>query len=136
MRKALALIILLLVIASGLAVLVVLRVYRKPTPTPVGWRAHVTTIAGNGSPLFRELSSDQPTQVSFSDPFGVAVAKDGTIYISDAGETNRIFRVTTEGTITPLAGSREGYSDDNHASAAFNTPSGLAIDVEGNLYVA
>ena len=135
MRKALLLIILLVVIAGGLAAIVVYRWTRKPTPTPVGWRAHVTTIAGNGSPLFKQFSSEQPTRISFSDPFGVAVAKDGTIYIADAGETNRIFKIT-EGTITPVAGSQEGDSDDSHASASFNTPSGLAIDGDGNIYVA
>ena len=135
MRKALLLIVLLLVIAGGLAAIVVYRWTRKPTPTPVGWRAHVTTIAGNGSPLFKQFSSEQPTRISFSDPFGVAVAKDGTIYIADAGETNRIFKIT-EGTITPVAGSHEADSDDSHASASFNTPSGLAIDGDGNIYVA
>jgi DNA-binding beta-propeller fold protein YncE len=135
MRKALLLIALLLIVGGAIA-FVVFRLTRKPTPTPVGWRAHVTTIAGDGTPRVRE--SNQPTQAAFSDPFGVAVAKDGTVYISDAGESNRIVAISPEGRLNIFAGGAggEGFGDDKGGSAAFNTPSGLALDREGNLYVA
>src|SRR5688572_14463408 len=134
MRKALLLITVLLIVGGAIAFFV-LRLTREPTPTPVGWRAHVTTIAGDGTP--RERENNQPTQAAFSDPFGVAVAKDGTVYISDAGESNRIRKITPEGTLEGFAGgSFEGFVDDNEASAAFNTPSGLAIDKDDNVYVA
>src|SRR5688572_28841088 len=133
MRKALLLLAILLIV-GGVSAFFVFRLTRKPTPTPVGWRAHVSTLAGDGSPRVRD--SQQPTQTGFSDPFGIAVAKDGTIYISDAGESNRILAITPEGTLNIVAGAAEGFVDDNGASAAFNTPSGLAIDRDGNLYVA
>ena len=42
----------------------------RPLPTPIGWKAHVTTVAGDGSPAFRDGK-----QSGFSDPFGVAVAQ-------------------------------------------------------------
>ena len=109
MRKALLALILLLVVVA--IAFFVFRFTRKPAPTPIAWHAHVTTLAGDGSPQF------------FSDPFAVAAAKDGTIYISDAGDTNRIRKLSPDGTVTTL-------------EAAFNTPSGLAIDNDGNLYVA
>ena len=109
MRKALLALTLLLVV--GAIAFFVFRLTRKPAPTPIAWHAHVTTIAGDGSPQF------------FSDPFGVAVAKNGTIYVSDAGDTDRIRTISPDGTVTTL-------------QAAFNTPSGLAIDNNGNLYIA
>jgi len=122
MRKALVVIPLLLIII-GAATFVLWRWKRKPVPTLVGWRAHVTTIAGDGTPRF--VDNQQPGQAAFSDPFGIAIAKDGTIYISDAGDSDRIRKISGEGILTTLAG-----------NAAFNTPSGLAIDAAGNLYVA
>ncbi|MCM3872931.1 MAG: NHL repeat-containing protein [Pyrinomonadaceae bacterium] len=86
----------------------------RPTPTPFNWRAHVSTLAGDGSPA------------GFSDPFGIAIGRDGAIYVADAGENNAIRKLTTQGTLITLAGG-------NHV---FNTPSGLAIDTDGNIYVA
>ena len=134
MRKAFLLIILLLIAAGGLAAFLVFRWTRKPVPTPVAWRAYVTTIAGDGTPLFRD--AQPPAQAAFSDPFGVAVAADGTIYVSDAGESNRIRQITPEGVVTTLAGGSEGFADGPRSAAAFHTPSGIALDANGNLYVA
>jgi sugar lactone lactonase YvrE len=101
--------------------------------TPAGWRAHVSTLAGDGAPGF----ADGAARASrFADPFGVAVAQDGTVYVADAGESNRIRKVTPEGVVTTLAGGREGFADGAGVAAAFNTPSALALDASGNLYVA
>jgi sugar lactone lactonase YvrE len=104
---------------------------RKPLPTPIGWRAHVTTLAGDGSPAFRDGA-----QAAFSDPFGIAVAADGTVYVADAGENNRIRKIAPDGTVMTLAGGSEGFSDGIAATASFNTPSGLAVSKDGNLFVA
>lgn len=133
MRKALVLMTLLLLAGAAITFFLVRRA-RKPAPTPAGWRAHITTFAGDGSPLFRD--GPQPAQAAFSDPFGIAIADDGTIYIADAGESNRIRKITREGIVTTFAGGSEGFSDGIGAAASFNTPSALAIDSSGNLYVA
>lgn len=133
MRKALILLVVVL-IAVGVAAFVGIRWKRKPVPTPVGWRANVTTFAGNGAPVFRD--AQQKAQAGFSDPFGVAVAADGTIYVSDAGESNRIRKITPEGIVTTLAGGSEGFADGTGSAASFNTPSGIALAKNGNLYVA
>ncbi len=61
--------------------------------------------------------------MTLADPFGVAVAKDGTVYFTDAGDNDRIVKISPDGIVTTLA-------------VSFNTPSGLAIDDDGNLYVA
>jgi sugar lactone lactonase YvrE len=134
MRKALLLLVILLLIAGGVTAFLVVRWTRKPVPTPIGWRAYVTTIAGDGTPVFRD--HQQPSQAAFSDPFGIAVAADGTIYVSDAGESNRIRKITPEGVVTTLAGGSEGFADGIGPAASFNTPSGIALDANGNLYVA
>src|SRR6185503_7767696 len=128
MRKLLV-VILLLAIAAATLGYVFYR--RRPLPTPVGWRAHVSTIAGDGSPIIRDGK-----QSGFSDPFGVAIAKDGTIYVADAGESNRIRKISPDGTVTTLAGGSEGFADGTGTSASFSTPSALALGPDGNLYVA
>src|SRR5215207_2788123 len=130
MRKLVIAVILLLVLGSATAFFVY-RQKRKPLPTPLGWKAHVTIVAGDGSPLVRDGK-----QSAFSDPFGIAIAADGTIYVADAGESNRIRKISPEGNVTTLAGGAEGFADGVGASAAFNTPSALALGPDGNLYVA
>lgn len=110
-------------------------IYRrsKPVPTPTGWRAFVTTLAGDSSPLVRDANS---TSAAFSDPFGIAVGSDGTVYVADAGESNRIRKITPDGNVTTLAGANEGFADGAGTAAAFNTPSALVLAPDGNLYVA
>src|SRR6185295_3637021 len=133
MRKA-WLVAILLLIAAGAIAFFVFRLTRKPAPTPLAWRAHVGTLAGDGSPQVRD--NEQARRAAFSDPFGIAVATDGTIYVADAGDSNRIRKLTTEGVVTTLAGGNEGFSDGNGLAASFNTPSSLALDARGNLYLA
>src|ERR1044071_2961747 len=130
-RSRLVAIILSFVLVVAVGVVLYLKL-RKPLPTKFNWKAQVLSIAGNGSPLFND--APQPTQAGFSDPFGVVVGSDGTLYISDAGDSNRIRKLTREGTLLTVAGEKEGFADGIHAS--FNTPSGLALDDQGNLYVA
>jgi sugar lactone lactonase YvrE len=130
MRKLIIAVILLLVLGSATAFFVYRR-KQKPVPTRLGWKAHVTNMAGDGSPLVRDGK-----QSGFSDPFGVAIAADGTIYVADAGESNRIRKISPDGNVTTLAGGSEGFADGAGASASFNTPSALALGPEGNLYVA
>jgi sugar lactone lactonase YvrE len=128
MRKLLVLI-LLLAIAGAIFGYLIYR--RRPLPTPVGWKAHITTVAGDSSPVFRDGK-----QSGFSDPFGVAVAKDGTVYVADAGESNRIRKISPDGNVTTLAGGKEGFADGVGAAASFSTPSALALGPGGNLFVA
>jgi len=130
MRKLVIAVILLLVLGSATAFLIY-RERRKPLLTPIGWKAHVTTVGGDGSPLVRDGQ-----QSGFSDPFGIAIAADGTIYVADAGESNRIRKISVDGNVTTLAGGTEGFADGVGASAAFNTPSALALGPDGNVYVA
>jgi sugar lactone lactonase YvrE len=108
------------------------RVAERPR-TPAGWPANVSTLAGSGAPGFADGAA---RETRFADPFGLAVAADGSVYVADAGESNRIRKVSPEGSVTTLAGGREGFADGAGAAASFNTPSALALDAAGNLYVA
>ena len=123
MRKLVVALILLVLLGGAIAFLVY-RFLHKPVPTLVGWKAYVTTVAGDGSPL------------ELSDPFGVAVGDDGSIYMTDAGEHNRIQRIAPDGSITSIAGGPEGFGDGIFDKASFNSPSGLAIAPGGDLIVA
>src|SRR5882762_230523 len=136
MRRYILLASILFIILGSLTTLIIFRgignVRRQSTK--FGWRANVTTVAGDGAPSFRDAG--QTAQSGFADPFGIATSDDGAIYIADAGDSNRIRKLTPDGSVTTLAGSVEGYADGPGAQAAFNTPSGLAIDSKGNLLVA
>jgi len=123
MRK-LAVALILLVPLGGAIAFIVYRFMHKPVPTPIGWKAHVTTVAGDGSP------------VTLPDPFGVAVGADGSIYITAAGEQNRIQKIAPSGEITSIAGGVEGPGDGVGSKALFNSPSGIAVAPDGNLIVA
>src|SRR6186713_3117302 len=121
MRKIIIVVIVLVLLGSATAFFVY-RYKHKPVPTPIGWKAHVTTIGGDGSPRVRDGK-----QSAFSDPFGVAVTADGTVYVADAGESNRIRKISPDGNVTTFAGGNEGFADGARESASFNTPSGLAL---------
>jgi len=123
MRK-LVVALILLVLLSGAIAFLVYRYLHKPFPTLVGWKAYITTVAGDTSPL------------ELSDPFGVAVGDDGSIYMTDAGEHNRIQKIAPDGKITRIAGGPEGSGDGVFDKALFNSPSGLAILPGGDLIVA
>jgi len=133
-KYIITLVILIVGVAASLIIYGLL-LARRPRKTVVGWRANVRTLAGDGAPGFRDAAS--PLQATFADPFGVVVAADGTIYISDSGDNNRIRKITPDGSVETFAGDgREAYADGPGLQAAFNTPSGLAIDAEENIYVA
>lgn len=75
----------------------------------------------------------------FSDPYGVAIDPRGVVVVADGGEGNRLRKIAPDGAITLLAGDsggKEGFVDGPAAQARFHTPSGIALDRLGNLYVA
>jgi sugar lactone lactonase YvrE len=97
------------------------------------WPARVHLLAGDGQDGV--LDGAAPAS-RFSDPYGVAIGPRGAIYVADGGEANRIRVVQPDGAVSTLAGGKEGFIDGLGAAAAFNTPSSIALDHLGNLYVA
>ena len=93
--------------------------------------------AGNGNGRFTG-DNGPATESSLSAPTGVAVDADDILYISDT-YNHRVRRVDTNGIITTIAGDGDqGFSGDGGAATAarLRYPNGLAIDSEGNLFVA
>lgn len=104
----------------------------RPLPDS-GWPAVIAVLAGDGLAGVRDGDADR---ARFSDPFGVAVARDGSIYIADGGAAQRIRRIAIDGTVSTFAGGEPGYAEGRGRRARFSTPSGLAFDSAGVLYVA
>lgn len=101
----------------------------KITPAGVA-----TTIAGNGAAAY--VNSATALNASFNSPRGIAVDGSGNIYVADAGN-NRIRKITAAGVVSTLAGSGTAtIYDATGTDASFNTPTGLALDSKGVLYVA
>jgi DNA-binding beta-propeller fold protein YncE len=68
---------------------------------------------------------------------GIAVAPDGTVYVSNR-HWHVIVRISPAGQASILAGqyNQRGYADGPAARAQFAEPGALALDAQGNLYVA
>ena len=93
----------------------------------------ITTVAGNGTAGY-EGDGNQATSAQINYALGVTVDASGNIYIADTG--NHVIRkVDSNGVISTLAGSTNGYSDGSGSGAKFNDPSTVATDSKGNLYV-
>jgi streptogramin lyase len=75
------------------------------------------------------------TNASFNTPRGIVVDMYGNFYVADTNNHN-IRRITSDGTVTTLAGSTAGYADGTGTNARFNFPTHLSIDALGTLYVA
>lgn len=74
---------------------------------------------------------------SLNYPIGVAVAPDRTIYFCEY-QRHTIRRVLPNGTVETVAGLEgvAGSVDGADATARFNLPGGVALDADGNLFVA
>jgi murein DD-endopeptidase MepM/ murein hydrolase activator NlpD len=62
----------------------------RPRPLEPNWESKVIVLAGDGVTNTRDGDA---AVARFADPFGVAVAADGTIYIADGGARPRIRRI-------------------------------------------
>jgi len=98
----------------------------------------VTTVAGNGDSGYSG-DGGPATAASLYQPWGVAVDAAGNLYIADTRH-NRVRKVTPGGTITTVAGGgawSSSLGDGGPATAAWlRSPSGVAVDAAGNLYIA
>jgi sugar lactone lactonase YvrE len=97
-----------------------------------------TLLAGNpDSTASTALVEGTSHNGLFSQPYGVTVANNGSIFITDIGNytIRRLSLVSSQGCLTTVAGSGTlGSAIGDYAQ--FNTPTSIAIDASGNLYVA
>lgn len=104
---------------------------RKVAPNGI-----VSTVAGGGS-IYPD-DGLPATSVALNSPNGVAVDASNNLYIADR-LSNRIYKVTTNGIITTVAGNgTQGNSGDGGpaTSAQLLLPRNVAVSAFGNLYIA
>ena len=103
---------------------------RKITPAGV-----VTTLAGTA----RAIGSPDGTgpAARFNTPKGLAADEAGNVFVADSGN-NKIRMITPAGVVTTLAGAAgtPGSADGTGSAARFNSPTGVAVDKDGNVFAA
>ena len=106
--------------------------------TPVGTNWVVTTLAGLAG--CTGANDGTGSAARFYNPNGVAVDSAGNVYVADSGNhTIREMRpVGTNWVVTTLAGlaGSAGTNDGTGSGARFDYPGGVAVDTNGNVYVA
>ena len=116
---------------------------RKITPTGI-----ITTVAGQCDKT--ELNSvykEGPVSTAvLTTPGGIALAKNGDIYITDS-RLHRIIKIANNKVTTvagtgkfnfsgnPAGGAEPGYADGKALTARFDAPNGIAFDRNGNLFI-
>ena len=97
----------------------------------------ISTIGGTGTAGFSG-DGGPATQAKLWNPYNIALAPDGTMYIADY-ENNRIRRIGPDGIINTVAGNgTRGFSGDGGPAtqASLNEAIGIAIAPDGSLYIA
>lgn len=95
----------------------------------------INTIVGTGVGFSGD--GGPALQAKLRDPSGLTVGPDGVLYISDTGN-HRVRKVGLDGIIHTIAGTGvPGHSGDNGpgVSAQLNSPMGLSLASNGNLYI-
>jgi len=96
----------------------------------------IATVAGNGNGSSGDGGPATGALLGYVD--GAALDAGGNLYLADS-RNNRVRKVATNGTITTVAGTGvAGYAGDQGAATAaqLNGPSGVAVDSNGNVFIA
>ncbi|MGV3556543.1 NHL domain-containing protein [Larkinella arboricola] len=105
---------------------------RKVAPNGI-----ITTVAGNGTYGFSG-DGGPATQAKMSSPRGIVIDAQGNLFFADR-ENSRVRKIATNGTISTIAGTGAyGFSGDGGpaSSARLAYPTELALDAQGNLFIA
>lgn len=97
----------------------------------------ITTVAGNGTAGYAG-DGGPATNAELKEPTGVLVDSSGNMLIADFGN-NRARKVISSGVISTIAGNgNAGYGGDGGqaTSAQLNAPFEVAMDPNGNLFIA
>ncbi len=99
--------------------------------TPAG---EVSTFAGTGNVGTLNGAASAAT---FTFPCGIALDTNGNFYVADQ-YSHVIRKISNTGTVSVFAGTPNaaGFVNGQDVLARFNTPTGVAVDLQGNVYVA
>ena len=106
--------------------------------TPIGTDWAITTVAG--TPLVYGFTNGLNGDAQFNYPYGIAISSAGKLYIADSGN-HAIREMTRSGsgwmvnTIGGFSG-MSGTADGAGTVAAFNFPTGVAVNNGGQVFVA
>ena len=100
---------------------------RKITPDGT-----VSTFAGSGTAGYDDGTG---TAASLYYPYGLRFDSNGNLFVVDY-QSSRIRKITPGGVVTTFAGSISGSSNGPLNVARFKLPTGIAIDNNGNFYIA
>ncbi len=98
----------------------------------------ISTVAGTGIAGPPSAETGPALSQNLSGPQGLAIDSGGALLIADSGN-NRIRRLTSDGTITTVAGSASpGYTGDGGpaTAATLRAPTGVQVDGAGNMYIS
>jgi sugar lactone lactonase YvrE len=100
--------------------------------------AVISTVAGNGSSGFTG-DAGPATQAELATPSGVAVDAGGNLYIADSANKRVRMVSAVSGTILTIGGNGKSTPSGDGGAAtagALQSPTGIALDSTGNLYVS
>jgi sugar lactone lactonase YvrE len=109
-----------------------------------GFVAALLAVAVIAGLLYSRQAISSPNQAGRSHPAsatrlispdGIAVAPDGTVYVSDI-DGNRVFRLLPGGGLVSIAGGGAVGDGGQATKANLWGPTAIAVDTQGNLYVA
>jgi kumamolisin len=97
-------------------------------------------VADTGNNLIRKITNGTVSTFAsgFNAPEGITTDSSGSVYVADTGN-DIIRKISPAGVVSILAGQdrTEGFQDGNATGTAeFNAPVGVAVDSNGNVYVA
>lgn len=105
----------------------------KPEWLKIKSQKQVSIIAGSDIVGFNNGIGNK---ARFYSPYALTSDSKGTIFVADQVD-NRIRKISLSGEVSTLAGSAApGFKDGEASEARFNTPSGIAVDAKGFIYIS